>query len=124
MTVSDFKALYPNLIGSGETAVSDEVITKHLEEQKVLLNQSRLGSKYELLLGLLIAHEIKLDLLSKEPIPQDVTQIITARSTTAGSASILNMSKDFKDQYYSATSYGVKYLAYRTTKRFTGAVLS
>ncbi len=123
MTASEFKERFPEFNYSAD-AISDDLINRHLEDNSLLLNANTLGARFDLLLGLLVAHDIKLSIMAKEDIPSDVTTIITAKSSMSGSASFLNLAKDMKEQFYSATAYGVKYLALRKTFRFAGAVLT
>ena len=110
---STFKARYTEF-----QEVEDEVVTVQLEECSTLLSADKIGSKYQQLLFLLVAHELYLI-----ANPQNEAGVMVARSNEAGSISLKNLATNETELYYSKTAYGQKYLAIKKTVRFAGAVL-
>ncbi len=111
-TIISFKARYTEFEN-----INDDVITPILEESKTLLNEKNIGSKYEILLFLLVAHDLAL-------LNEDTDgSIEISRSINGGSRTIKNIAVDDVSLYYSKTKYGQKYLALKKTVRFIGAVL-
>jgi len=110
--VTTFKTKYTEFAD-----IQDEVVASTLEEQKVFVNESKMGSKYPILLFLLVAHELAL--LSDE----SDGSVEVSRSINGGSRTVKNIATNAKELYYSKTKYGLNYLAKRSTVRFAGAVL-
>lgn len=110
--VATFKARYTDF-----EAVSDEIVTSILEESKTLLSVNNTGAKYQILLFLLVAHELVL--LNED----DDGTIEISRSIHGGSRTIKNIATDDYTLHYSKTKYGQKFLAMKKTIRYVGAVL-
>lgn len=111
-TIISFKARYTEFEN-----ISDDVIAPILEESKTLLNEKNIGYKYEILLFLLVAHNLAL-------LNEDTDgSIEISRSINGGSRTIKNIAVDDLSLYYSKTKYGQKYLSLKKTVRFIGAVL-
>ena len=98
--------------------VVDDIINVHLEECKTLLSVETAGSKYQMLLFLLVAHELELSSDTSKK-----AGVVVSKSNEAGSVSIKNIATNENSLYYSQTSYGQKFLAVKKTIRFVGAVL-
>lgn len=113
MNATTFKTRYKEF-----KDVADEDVTMHLEESSTLLNASKLGAKYQQLLFLLTAHELKL-----QENPTDKAGVVVSRAIDGGSISIKNIATNERDLYYSKSSYGLKYLAIKRSVRFVGDVL-
>lgn len=113
--VTTFRTRYPEFT---QESFNDTVVTTHLEESKTLLSVDKCGKKYELLIFLLMAHELKLK--GTETIEAGVE---ISRSIEGGSRTLKNIATTDKQLYYSKTSYGQKYLAIKATIRFAGTVL-
>jgi len=113
MDASTFKARYKEFI-----EVEDSDITIQLEECSTLLNAEQYGSKYQIALFLLVAHELYLI-----ANPSNEAGVVVSRSIEGGSISLMNLSKNQKELYYSKSNYGLKYLTIKSSIRFIGAVL-
>mgnify|MGYP005999260315 CR=1 FL=1 len=110
--VATFKARYKEFEN-----IENDVVTSILEESKTLLSQKNTGAKYQILLFLLVAHELAL-------LDEDADgSIEVSRSINGGSRTIKNIATDEHSLYYSKTKYGQNYLAKRKTVRYVGAVL-
>lgn len=113
MDATTFKARYKEF-----EEVANEDITIQLEECSTLLNAERYGSKYQMALFLLMAHELQL--IAK---PNTKAGVVVSKSIEGGSVSIKNLATNENQLYYSLTSYGQKFLAIKKTIRFVGTVL-
>jgi len=110
---SDFKARYKEFKDS-----EDLDITVQIEECKTLLNAQKYGAKYKQALFLLVAHELYLSVnLSHE------AGVVVSRGIEGGSVSLMNLSKNNKELYYSKTAYGSKFLVLKGSIRVAGIVL-
>lgn len=112
MIASDIKSKFSEF-----SSVDDEAINLQIEESKTLLSVDKCGSKYNLLLSLLVAHELKLSTLG-----DSASQVLTARSIEGGSMSFKNVATNEYQLYYSKSIYGQKFLAIKKTIRFVGSV--
>lgn len=114
MMPADFKETYPVF-----NDVENSTIEKLLEDAKKMINEKIFSQKYTKAIFLLVAHALEIEELRKD----DLDEAVVSRSTEAGSVSIVNPSKDFRELFYSKTSYGVEYLALRRSIRKVGYVL-
>lgn len=114
MDSATFKARYTEF-----ESVEDSIVNTQLEECSTLLNAERYGSKYQMALFLLMAHELQL--IAKPP--KEVGGVVVSKSIEGGGVSIKNLATNENQLYYSLTSYGQKFLAIKKTVRFVGAVL-
>jgi hypothetical protein len=112
MDVATFKARYTEF-----NDVADEVVATNLEECKTLVSETATGKKYQILVFLLVAHELTL-------IDDNTSgSVEVSRSINGGSRTVKNIATDENSLYYSKSKYGLKYLAMKQTVRYVGAVL-
>lgn len=114
MTAAEFKSYYPIFKDK-----ENDLIEKLLKDAKTMINEKVFSQKYAKAIFLLVAHSLKIEELRKD----DIDEAVVSRSNDAGSVSILNPSKDFRELYYSKTSYGVEFLALKKTNRVVGFVI-
>lgn len=116
LDVASFRARYPEFTVE---LFADPIATSILEESLTLLSAEKCGAKHEMLIFLLMAHELKLT-----TIISDDAGVEISRSIEGGGRSIKNVATNEYQLYYSKTSYGQKFLAMKKTIRFAGAVLT
>lgn len=114
MSLSEFRERYPEFTTE---AFNDTVVTLHLTECASFLSADKYGSKYDLCLYLLTAHE--LTLIGKTG---ESSEVVVSRGIEGGSVTYKNLAQDSRELYYTKTAYGQKFLAIKKTVRFVGAV--
>jgi hypothetical protein len=113
--VAGFRTRYPEFTIE---LFPEPITTSILEESKTLLSVEKCGAKYEMLVFLLLAHELQLTTIKNNDAGVEVS-----RSIEGGGRSIKNVATNDYQLYYSKTSYGQKFLAMKKTIRFIGVVL-
>lgn len=114
MTTAEFKLAYPIF-----KDIEDTLIDKLLKDAKTMINEKIFLQKYTKAIFLLVAHSLKIEDLRKD----DTDEAVVSRSNDAGSVSILNPAKDFRELFYSKTSYGVEFLSLKKNNRVVGYVI-